>query len=57
MTQRGVSRKWVLFQPEEVAWRELNRPVAGGRVYALSLKAAFWCAAAIGISLVIGNLL
>jgi hypothetical protein len=57
MTQRGVSRKWVLFQPEEVAWRELNRPVAGGRAYALSLKAAFWCAAAIGISLVIGNLL
>ena len=57
MNQRGVSRKWDLFQPEEVAWRDLNRPAADARPYALSLKAAFWCAAAIGISLVIGNLL
>jgi len=57
MTGQGVS--WIrdLFLPEEVPWRIPGRQASVGRPGTLSLKAAFWCAAGIGISLLIGNLM
>jgi hypothetical protein len=49
-----------LFRPEEVSRVKGNpsgdRPAKGGGRARLSLKAVFWCAAAIAISLALGNL-
>jgi hypothetical protein len=56
MAGSGITRIRELFRPEEVAGRNLVRPEANVRLLSLSLKAVFWCAAAIGISLAIGNL-
>jgi hypothetical protein len=57
MTRQAVSRIWNLFLPEEVVGRERHRSATGERSSALSLKAVFWCAVAVGISLAIGNFL
>jgi len=56
MTWQGASRVPYLIRPEEAAWRPQVRPAAGDRRRTLSLKALFWCAAAIGLSLLLGNL-
>ena len=56
-----LARVGIFFQPEEVVG-PINRPPGnrwmdrrqGGR--SLSLKAVFWCAAAIVLSLALGNL-
>ena len=52
----GVTRIRELFRAEEVVWRNQHPSAGGGLPTRLSLKAMFWCAAAIGISLLIGNL-
>jgi hypothetical protein len=56
MTRLAVLRIWHLFLPEEVVWQERHRSAPGERSPAFSLKAVFWCAVAVGISLAIGNL-
>ena len=56
MARDDLSRIRELFRPEEVVGRSLVRPGANVRPLALSLKAVFWCAAAIAIALAIGNL-
>jgi hypothetical protein len=49
------------FQPEELSWRMTDlagprRPTPRTRRRALSLKAVFWCAVAILLSLGLGHL-
>ena len=56
MTMHALARIRDLFQPEEVAWRGRGRPEKGLGPGGLSLKAVFWCAAAIALSLALGNL-
>jgi hypothetical protein len=56
MTWQSASRVPYLIRPEESAWRRPVRPAAVGRPRTLSLKAVFWCAAAVGLSLLLGNL-
>jgi hypothetical protein len=56
MMMPDMARICDLIQPEVVTWRTINRPFDGNRQRCLSLKAVFWCAAAIVISLVLGNL-
>ena len=45
-----------LIRPEEITWRTVNGPAGGGQPRGVSLKAVFWCAVAIVISLALGNL-
>ena len=57
MAEKRVSWMRELFRPEERAWRNPAPPAVSMRPRALSLKAVFWWAMAVAISLVIGNLL
>ena len=56
MTMTGLTRIRDLFQPEELDWRGQTRAVNDPGSRGLSLKAVFWCAAAIALSLALGNL-
>jgi len=56
MTMTRVAWIRELLRPEEVAWRGRGRLVSGPGRGVLSLKAVFWCAAAIALSLALGNL-